>query len=277
MIRHKSKLWKKAIFISIMAIFLVWTLLPIFIIVTNSFKMPLDISRNPPVFIFTPTLRHYMEALDVGNFGRYFINSVIISVSTTLISVICGSMAAYGLLIMKSKIGQTLSNFLLIGRMVPAITILIPFFSILFAMGLHMSHVGPIMAHSSVNLPFVTWLILGFMKGTPQEVLESSAIDGATRMQTFRVILIPMLTPAIASAFILSMQFSWNELLFSLQLTTMNFYTLPVGIARFVGALTVNWGRSSAAATITMVPIILVGFLMQKHLVSGLTAGAVKS
>jgi multiple sugar transport system permease protein len=118
--------------------------------------------------------------------------------------------------------------------------------------------------------------MLSFAKAIPKELIESAAIDGARRMQTFWKIIFPLLLPAIASAIILSMQYSWNELLFSLQLTSMDSYTLPVGIAKFVGAMSVDWGKSSAAASITMVPIILVGFIMQRYLVAGLTAGAVK-
>jgi multiple sugar transport system permease protein len=95
-------------------------------------------------------------------------------------------------------------------------------------------------------------------------------------MKAFRQIIFPMLTPAIASATILIMQFSWNELLFALQLTNIDTYPLTVGIARYVGAISVDWGKSSAAAVITIMPIIIVGFFMQKYIVSGMTAGAVK-
>jgi multiple sugar transport system permease protein len=260
----------------ILVIFFLWTVVPIYLIVSNSFKPTLDIKAVPPKLFFSPTLNHYSKAFLNGEFSTYFFNSLMIASMTTAISIMFGSLGAYGLLIAKSRWASVASNFMLLGKLVPAITILIPFFLILNFAGLNGTYAGPILAHSSVNLPFVIWLMLGFMKDIPKELFESSIIDGSRRMQTFWKIVFPMLRPALGSAIILAMQFSWNELVFSLQLTSMDSYTLPVGIGKFVGAVSVDWGKSSAAASITMVPIIIVGFLMQKYLVSGLTAGAVK-
>jgi multiple sugar transport system permease protein len=160
--------------------------------------------------------------------------------------------------------------------MVPTITILIPLYIMLNRVRLTGTYLGPILAHSAMGLPFVTWLITNFIRDLPVSVLESARVEGSTRMRTFFSVVFPMLTPAVASAVILIMQFSWNELMFSLQLTNLRTYPLTVGIARYVGAVSVDWGKSSGAATITMLPIILIGFLMQKYLVSGMTSGAVK-
>jgi multiple sugar transport system permease protein len=116
----------------------------------------------------------------------------------------------------------------------------------------------------------------GFIADIPNELIESAGIVGCSRIKIFALIIMPLLKPAIASAVILVMQSSWNELIFSLQLTNLNTYPLTVGIARYVGAVSVDWGKCSAAATITMAPIIIIGFFMQKYLVSGMTSGAVK-
>lgn len=261
---------------AILTIFILWSIVPILLVIFNSFKTALEIKKIPPAIIFTPTFNNYIKAFSVGEFGLYFKNSAIIACVTTIISVIGGAMGGYALVLTKSRWGAVVSNLMLLGKLVPAITILIPFYVILNTLNLYGGYVGPILAHCSVNLPFVIWLMLGFIRDVPKEVFESSLIDGARRMQTFWRILFPMLLPAIGSAVILSMQYSWNELLFSLQLTSMDSYTLPVGIGKFVGAVSVDWGKSSAAAAVTMSPIIIVGFLMQKYLVTGLTAGAVK-
>lgn len=276
MAAEKRWTWSRIMTYFILAVFVIWTVIPILLVVTNSFKSPLEIKAVPPSIIFTPTLDNYQRAWTAGDFGRYFINSAIVAGATTAISVICGAMGGYALILTKSRWGRVAGDMMLLGKLVPTITILIPFYLILNSAGLFGSWLGPIMAHCSVNLPFVIWLMLGFMRDIPVEITESAMLDGARRMQIFWRILIPMLAPAIGSALILSMQYSWNELLFSLQLTTMDFYTLPVGIGKFVGAVSVDWGKSSAAATITMMPVIVVGFLMQKYLVSGMTAGAVK-
>ena len=260
----------------ILALFFLWSLIPVYIVINNSIKPTLDITAIPPKLFFQPTLSHFQKAFSNGDFLLYFKNSIIITSVTTLICVLFGAMGAYGLLIMKSRAGKQASSFLLIGKLVPSITILIPFYSILVKLGLHRTYIGVILAHCSLNLPFIVWLILGFMRDIPMELLEAATIDGATRMQAFWKIMMPVLKPALGSSIILTFQCSWNELLYALQLTTMKAYTIQVGISRFTGALTVDWGKCSAAATVGMLPVILIGFAMQKYLVTGMTAGSVK-
>jgi ABC-type sugar transport system, permease component len=261
---------------TVLLIALIIAVTPIILVVSNSIKPTLLIRTPVPTVIFKPTLSHFEKVFQDGNIGTYFMNSVIVATVTTIVSVVGGAFGGYGLTISRAKWSQRASNFILLGKLVPAIAILIPLFSIIFMVRLNDTYVGVILAHCSVNLPFVLWLMLGFMKDIPTELFESAKIDGATRMQTFWKIVFPILRPATGSAILLSMQYSWNELIFALQLTNMKSYTLPVGISRFVGSVSVDWGKSSAAAVVTMVPVIIVGFMMQKYLVSGLTAGAVK-
>ncbi len=257
-------------------LFILWTVVPVYIVISNSFRRTIEIKQMPPKLIFTPTFEHYEKIISLDRFGIYFRNSAIISISVTCFTLVLGSMAAYGLKIFRSKIGKRISNFLLLGKMVPSITILIPLFILMNRARLTGTFLAPILTLSCLSLPFVTWLMTGFIADIPTELIESASLEGCTRMRTFRIIILPLLKPAIASVIILVMQASWNELLFSLQLTNLNTYPLTVGVARYVGAVSVDWGKCSAAATITMVPIIIIGFFMQKYLVSGMTAGAVK-
>ncbi|TXT51269.1 MAG: ABC transporter permease protein [Spirochaetes bacterium] len=259
-----------------LALFVLWTVIPVYIVVSNSFRRTIEMKHMPPKLIFTPILGHYEKLLTLDRFGVYFLNSSIISVSVTSLTILLGSMAAYGLKLFRSRIGKRISSVLLLGKMVPSITILIPLFVLMNRARLTGTYAAPILALSCLSLPFVTWLMTGFIADIPQELIESASLEGCARMRIFRIIILPLLKPAIASAAILVMQASWNELLFSLQLTNLSTYPLTVGVARYVGAVSVDWGKCSAAATITMVPIILVGFFMQKYLVSGMTAGAVK-
>lgn len=261
----------------IIAVLLVLTLTPVYMVVSNSFRETLAIKQMPPELLFKPTLVHYQRLIERDNFLKYFVNSIIISVSVTITTIGLGTLAAYGLKLFVSRFGERLSNVLLLGKLVPSITILIPLFVMLNRVRLTGTYFGPILAHSAMGLPFVTWLMASFVRDIPREILESARVEGATRMRTFYTVVFPMLAPAIASAVVLVMQFSWNELMFSLQLTNIKTYPLTVGIARYVGAVSVDWGKSSVAATIAMVPIITIGFLMQRYLVSGMTAGAVKS
>lgn len=250
--------------------------IPVYMVVSNAFRRTLDIKRMPPALLFTPVFTHFSKVLATDEFSRYFLNSLIIAGSTTALVILLGMFAAYGLRLFKGKWGTRLSSVMLIGKLVPSITILIPLYLMLNQMRLTGLHIAPILAHCSISVPFVTWLMCGFMEDIPVELLESATEMGCSRMKAFFLILFPMLKPAIASAAILTMQSSWNELLFSLTLTNIKTYPLTVAVARFTGAMSVDWGKCSAAATITLVPIVLLGFFMQKYLVTGMTAGAVK-
>jgi ABC-type glycerol-3-phosphate transport system permease component len=249
---------------------------PVYIIVSNSFRKTLDIDTMPPRLLFTPIFTHYQRLLSLDNFARYFMNSVIIAVSVTVAVISLGTLAGYGMRLFRSRIGVRFTNLLLLGKLVPAITVLIPLYIMLNRIGITGTYLGPILAHAAMTLPFNTWLMTGFIRDIPGELLESGRVEGCSRMKTFFRIVFPMLAPAVASAIILSMSFSWNELMFSLQLTSIRTYPLTVGVARYVGAISVDWGKTSAAATVAMMPIIIVGFFMQRYLVSGMTAGAVK-
>ena len=244
--------------------------------VSTSFKKEMDIFTIPFVFDFKPTLNNYVKAFQTGEFSRYFLNSTIISLSSAGLSVILGVFAAYGIVSFNLKYARIISKVFLLGKLVPSITILIPFFIILTKFGLIGTYVGPILAHVALNLPFVVWLLMGFIKDIPKEIESAALIDGASRMRSFWLIIFPLLAPALASSIVLSMQLSWNELLFSMQLTNLNTYTLPVGISRFVGSISVDWGKSSAAATVCMIPMIIAGFYIQDYIVKGMTMGAVK-
>lgn len=252
------------------------TIIPVYIVISNSFRKTLEIKIMPPKVFFEPTTQHYRRLFGIDNFYRYFMNSVLISSIVVVITITLGTFTAYGFRLFRSRIGEYVSNFLLLGKLVPSITILIPLYIMLNAVGLTGKLIGPILAHSALSLSFITWLLTSFIKNIPNEMLEAACVDGSTRMNTLFKIVFPMLTPALASAVILIMRFSWNELMFSLQLTCIKTYPLTVGIARYVGAISVDWGKSSAAATIAMVPMIIIGFAMQKYLVTGISAGAVK-
>jgi multiple sugar transport system permease protein len=153
---------------------------------------------------------------------------------------------------------------------------LLPLFALLNFTGLLGTYVGPVLAHTAVNLPFVVWLVMGFIGDLPKDLEAAAKVDGCTPMQTFWFVIAPVIAPGLAAATILSLQFSWNELIFSLQLTNIDTYTLPVGISKFVGSISVDWGKSSAAASLTMVPMIVFGFFIQKYLAGATIGGAVK-
>jgi multiple sugar transport system permease protein len=261
---------------AILVLFAVWTVVPIALVVLNSFKTAKDIFSRAPTLIFNPVLDNYVNAFTKGNFGSYYLNSLIVALVSTVLVIVIGTFAAYALTNFKLPGANSIAGGFLIGKLVPTISMLLPLFVIINAIGLRGTLGGPIIAHTALNLPFVVWLMMGFVRDVPRDLLQAAMIDGCSRMQAFWRILVPVILPGVAAAFVLSAQYSWNELLFSLQLTTLGTYTLPVGIAGFVGAISVDWGLSSAAATATMVPLIILGFFVQKHIAAGTTGGAVK-
>lgn len=273
---YRSKWYWRITELVLLCMMTVITVTPVYILVSNSFRKTLDIKEMPPDLIFAPVSAHYRSILEFDSFGSYFINSMIVAVSTTIIAISFGTLAAYGLKLFRSDIGLKFSNIMLMGKLVPTITILIPLYLMFNRAGITGTYFGPILAHSATTLPFITWMMSSFIRGIPNELLESATVMGCSRIKAFRMVILPLLKPAISSAVILTMQFSWNELMYSLQLTNMKTYTLTVGIARYAGAVSVEWGKCSAAATLTIVPIVLIGFLMQKYLVTGMTAGAIK-
>jgi multiple sugar transport system permease protein len=260
----------------ILLLYLLWTVIPIALVVSNSFKSQMDIFSVPPTIFFQPTLENYVRAITAGDFGRYFWNSFCVGAISSLLSVGLGALTAYSLISLKPRYSSLIADVFMLGKLVPAITMLLPLFALLNLTGLLGTYVGPILAHTAVNLPFVIWLIMGFIRDVPKDLEAAAKTDGCTPMQTFWLIITPVIAPGLAAAMILSLQFSWNELIFSLQLTNINTYTLPVGISKFVGSISVDWGKSSAAASLTMVPMILFGFVVQKYLARGTIGGAVK-
>ena len=261
---------------AVLLVFLAWTVIPVALVVMTSFKTPFDIFHVPVKIMFEPTLVNYERAFSTGDFSSYVENSFIIATVSSLISIFFSAFAAYGLTQFKLRASGFLSNIFFLGKLVPAITILLPLFIILSKVDLLGTYVGPVLAHTAINLPFVIWLLMSFINDIPSDLLASAMIDGCTKMQAFWRIIFPLVRPALASSLVLAMQLSWNELLFSLQLTDVDTYTLPVGIAKFVGSISVDWGKSSAAATVTMVPMIIIGFFIQKYIVQGMTMGSVK-
>jgi multiple sugar transport system permease protein len=259
-----------------LTLFLVWTIGPILLVILTWLKNQKDIFTVPPTFIFRPTLDNYGRALVAGDFARYFVNSAFVALVSSLLSVGLGTFCAYALVSLRVRFGSLIAQLFLLGKLVPAITMLLPLFALLNMIGLLGTFVGPILAHTAINLPFVIWLIMGFIRDLPEDLEAAALVDGCTAMQVFWEIVLPLVLPGLAASVILSAQFSWNELVFALQLTNLDTYTLPVGISKFVGSISVDWGKSSAAATLTMVPMIVVGFFIQKYIAKGTTGGAIK-
>jgi len=260
----------------IIGVFLLWTLIPVALIVITSFKLPVDIFTRVPRLIFHPTLINYATAFLQENFQAYFINSVIVATGTTVLSMLLGTSAAYSLARLRVPRARAIAFCVLICRMFPSIALVLPIYGLMQTLHLLNTYAAVIIAHTTFSLPFVIWMMLGFFQDMIVELEEAALIDGCSRWGAFWRIALPLATPGLAATTVLCVLFSWNEFLFSVVLTSVDTRTLPVTIFGFIGAVSVDWGGSSASATIVMIPMIVLGLLVQKYLTRGLTLGAVK-
>jgi multiple sugar transport system permease protein len=255
-------------------------LFPIFWIAINSFKYNIDIFAVPPVwFNFEPTLTNYYATYVERNFLGFATNSLIIAVSTTVISLVFGTMAGYALARFRfpGRTRYNISFWILSTRMMPPIVTVIPLFIFFGFFNLLNTRTAVVIAYTAFNLPFVTWMMKSYFQDLPVELEEAAMVDGDTRWGAFIHIALPLARPGLAATAIFSMILSWNEFLLALVLTqTEQSQTLPIGIAGRVTQYTTYWGEISAAGFLAAIPIIIFALFVQRHLVRGLSFGAVK-
>jgi multiple sugar transport system permease protein len=271
----EARRWRVASYIAV-GLFLLWVLIPIVTVFLNSIKPASAIFTRMPDFDFTPTLEHYEGVLNEGRFPGQLLNSAIVAIGATILSLVVGTPAAYALARIRFPYRRWWFNAFLVARMVPAVALVAPMFVLMQQSGLRNTHIGLILTHTSFALPLVVWLMHGFFQELPRELDEAARIDGASRWTTFLRVALPLTWPGLAVTAVLTIFFSWNEFLFALVLTGPDTQTMPIGVSAFIGTVSVNWGASSAAAVIAMLPMFVIGLAIQRFLVRGLVMGAVK-
>jgi multiple sugar transport system permease protein len=267
--------WQFPLFL-LLAGFTAMNLTPIIWGVLISIKQPVDAFSVPPKLIFTPTFEFHQQVWVEKAFWHFLINSAIISVGTVVLSVSVGTMAAYGLSRLANRTSRGLLFGLLAMRMFPHILLAIPFFVLAKSLGLINTYPAMILALVAINQPFTIWLMYSFFLDIPRDLDEAAAIDGCNLWQTFRIVILPLVRPGLTVAALFSLLLSYNEFLFALVLTGIKTKTLPVAIASFGGEDVSDWSISAAGAIGIMLPIVVIMLFVQRHLVRGLTIGAVK-
>ncbi len=239
-----------------------------------SLKNELDNTAWPPVFIPNPpTLANFVDVFEKNDFLTYTINSVIVSFSATGLALLFGVPAAYG--IAKSKATKA-AALILIARVTPGLSYLIPLFLLFQWLGLIGTLVPLVITHLVITVPIVVWVMIGFFEGLPGELEEAALVDGATIWQAFLYVAMPLARPGITVATILAFIFSWNNFIFGVVLAGRSTRTLPVAVYNVLTFEQISWGPLAAAALIVTAPVLLLTLLMQKEIVAGLTAGGVK-
>ena len=258
---------------------------PIYWMIATSFKSAEDILTRPPTWAFTPTLDNYVYAFEKADFGRYIGNTLYIASVSTLLVVVFGALASYSFARYNPGDGHIMF-FILTTRMMPGIAVIIPFFLIFREVG--NSDIGKalfigldrpfslVIVYTVLNLPFAIWLMHSFFQDIPVELENSARLDGYTRFQVFRKVVLPLAAPGIAVTAIFSLMFAWNEFLFAFILTRDVARTITVGVSGFISQQGILWGPLSAAAVVCVVPMLLFALALQRYMVRGLTFGAVR-
>lgn len=259
-----------------LSIFTFINLVPILWGFIISLKQPADAFSIPPSLIFTPTLEFHRAVWLERGFLGFLFNSFVVAAGTIAISVPLGTLAAYGLARTKSRHANKLLFGLLAVRMLPQILLAIPFFVMARWLSLIDTYIMMIMAMVAINQPFTIWLMRSFFVDVPVELDEAAMIDGCNRWQAFWHVVLPAVRPGLAVTSLFSMLLAYNEFLFALILTGSRTKTLPVAIAEYGGEDIHYWSLSAAGAIGIMLPAVIFTILVQRHLIRGLTFGAVK-
>jgi multiple sugar transport system permease protein len=263
---------------SIITNFSVYTVLIIFILpflwmVLASFKNQQQILDTSNLLGFTPNFDNYVNVFTQYAFLDFIWNSFIVAVSSTILGLILGLPAAYAI----AKYKQSgLGLLILIARIVPGISFLIPWFIIFSRLELIDSYIALILSHMLVTMPFIIWVMIPFFEGLPGELEESARIDGCTTTGAFIKVILPISGPGIVTSSILAFIFSWNNFMFSLILAGEQTKTLPIAIFNFLSYSEINWGGLMAASVIITLPVLIIAIFMQRYIIAGLTGGAVK-
>jgi len=253
-------------------------------VVLTAFRENVEVMARPPVWIPQQwTLDNFraifgLSATQQGiPVGSYFMNSLVISVTSTVLAVLIGMMGGYAFARHNFRFKKASFLALMLSRTVPGISLSLPVFMIWSRLGLIDTHFGLILVYLALNIPFTIWLIDGFFRQIPPELSEAAKIDGCSPWQAFWRIEFPLAKSGVASAGIFAFLTSWNEFALASQLTrTTASKTLPVGLMDFTAQFTVDWTGMCAMAVIIIVPALALTFVVQKHLIAGLTFGGVK-
>ena len=251
---------------------------PLLWILLVSFKTLDETFAFPIVWIpKAPTLQNYLKVWGVGGFTRYFINTVVVALVTTLLAMSVAAPAAYGFSRFKYRLGKTLPSFFLVTQMFPAILLVIPYFVMMRSAGLINTYPALFLIFSALALPFCTWMLIGFFEGISRELDEAAMVDGCNRFQAFLLIILPLSAPGLVATALFAFVLATKEYLFPLALTSeKSMYMLVQGIAALFTDVRVPWNEVMAAAMIATVPALVFYAFLERHLIRGLTSGAVK-
>ncbi len=254
-------------------------LIPLAYLVINSVKLPREFLTVPPTILPTEvTFQHYQDLFEDSKTFRYFRNSLTVTLWTTGVTILTGTLAAYGLARMRlsAKILALVTFIFLFIRFYPRVTTVIPFFLVMRQFDLLDTVWAIIVGQLGITIPFVTWLMLVVFQDLPQEIEEAAIVDGASVWQRFWRVVLPIVMPSVSAAAILTAFLSWNEFLIASSVARRKASVLSIAVASFVSDKGIQWGPMAAMSVVMIVPMIVFALFAQKYLIRGITFGAVK-
>jgi multiple sugar transport system permease protein len=275
--RRKVALGKVLAVVTLLLIGL-FSVFPILWLILTGFKPAWALTSKTPVFVFVPTLEHYESILSPARrpATAYFMNSLVISMVSTVVSITLAVFAAYALARLRPKGYRQLSYMILSMRLLPPIALIVPFYFIANRLSIYDTRMALIIAYTALNVPLATWLLQGFLVDLPGEMEEAAMVDGCTHMGAFFRVILPLAGPGLAAASVFAFVLAWNDLAIALSLAPFEATTMPVLASRVRTDQGINWGELGALTTLIMAPAILFTFVASRWLVKGLTSGAVK-
>lgn len=254
------------------------SLFPLFWTLSTSIKTRNDTFILPPKFFsFEPTWKNYIAIFDTRGFGQIYLNTVAITLASTVLCVLVSTLAAYSLARSpRFRSRRPLEVSMILVRAIPAIVIMVPLFTITSKLGVYDNHLALILMYAAVNVPFATWLMTSFVEQVPVTLEQSAAVDGAGRLQILLHVVLPLILPGMAATTIFVALLAWNEFLIPVMLAGNSAKTLPVFISGFISARNLDWGPMAAASSLAILPIAILTVVAQRWLISGLSSGAIK-
>ncbi len=275
MLRHtvKTKL-VNILLLSLLGVWVIFSLFPIVWMLLISFKSDVDIYRT--TFIFKPTLENYSKVLIGTDYISAFLDNMIVSVGAVLFSVVVGTPAAYALARYTFKGKENFAFTILSFRFAPEILVILPLFLIYQKIGLYDTYFGLIWVYQLITLPLLIWVLRGYFEDISVDIEHAARIDGYKRYHIFFKILLPLIRPGLVASCLLAFIFAWNSFTFGLLLSGYSVETITVSSIKYLASDTVHYGQMAAASLIAVLPEVILAIMIQKHLVRGLSFGAVK-
>ena len=266
---------KIAVIISI--IITIFWLLPYIYVICCSFKPGSEVIAVPPSFFPKAfSIENFTGLLERMDALQFLWNSLSVSLISTVIALILGSLAAYAIQRSGAKLSIILVVLVLCLKMIPTSSIVVPIYELICNLGLYDTKIALIIVYAAINMPFVMWTMLSFYEGIPTTLDEAAFVDGASSFKTFWKVILPICKPGLATAFIFTLFLAWNDFLVALLLTSTNAKTFTVGLAGFLSAYNLDLGPMCAGAFLFSFPVMIISLAAQKYIVQGMTAGAVK-